>query len=196
MAPKGKIVKIKGRLYYQTEVAKNVLSLPLFQINPGLSIALFNILGETSLVVQVARALAKKIPSPVEVIVTPEVKSVCLAYELSKCLKVPYVVLRKTFKPYMEGSIRVEVTTITTGKPQQLYLDGKDLKLIKDKRVLVVDDVISTGASLKGMRELIKKAKGKIICEAAVFTEGEEGSWPGIISLGHLPLFKTNGKTS
>lgn len=186
----GKIIKIKNQLFYQIKLCRKTLNLPLFQATPTLQIALFNILGETDLVMKVARALAKKLPKDIEIIVTPEVKSVCLAYEMSKILKVPYIILRKILKPYMLNVLSHEVVTITTGKPQLLHLDGKDKSLIKGKKVLILDDVISTGATLEGMRQLIKKAGGKVIAEAAVFIEGAEGSWPDIISLGHLPLFK------
>ncbi|MFH0937101.1 MAG: phosphoribosyltransferase family protein [Candidatus Daviesbacteria bacterium] len=183
-------MKKKKQEYYQVEICETICSLPLFEVNPNLKIAIFNILGETELVEKIAQSLAEKLPKQVEVIVTPEAKSIPLAYELSKVLKIPYVVTRKSVKPYMGKALGVEVLSITTGTPQNLWLDEKDKKLIKGKNVVLLDDVISTGSTLEGLRNLMKKAKAKIIAEAAVFTEGEEGSWPEIISLGHLPLFK------
>lgn len=186
---------IKRRDYYPIKLCGQTLNLPLFQVNPDLKIAIFNILGETELITKISRELAKKIPKDIEVIITPEVKSVCLAFELSKLLKIPYIVLRKTLKPYMIGSLEANVVSITTGKPQVLYLDGKDTDIISGKKVLLLDDVISTGSTIFGMRKLVKKAGGVVISEAAVFTEGDEASWPEVISLGHLPLFKDEKKS-
>lgn len=182
---------MKAKQFHQVKICNEVLELPLFKVSLNLKIALFNILGETRLVSKIARALAKKLPKDLEVIATPEVKSICLAFELSKIMGVPYVVLRKNLKPYMVGSIGVEVLSITTNKPQNLYLDGKDKKTIAGKKVVLLDDVISTGSTLEGMRALIKKARAKVLAEAAVFTEGEKEDWPKVISLGHLPLFKS-----
>lgn len=186
-----KIIKKAGKRYYQIQICDEIRNLPLFKVPPKLEIALFNILGETKLVEKVARALAKKLPKNIDVIITPEVKSVCLAYELSKVLKVPYIVLRKTLKPYMLNSLSAEVLSITTGKSQSLYLDGKDRKLLTNKNVCLIDDVISTGSTVFGMRKMMQKAKAKIVAESAVFTEGEDETWKNVISLGHLPLFKS-----
>lgn len=183
------VITKNNQQYYRLNVCRSKVELPLFQVAPKVKIALFNMLGETKLIRKFAKELAKKLPSDTEVIITPEVKSVCLAYELSHFLRVPYVVARKTRKPYMVDSIGDETLSITTGKPQQIWLDGKDLPLVKGKKVTIIDDVISTGGTLLGMRRLIKKAKGKIIAEAAVFTEGDEKKWAKVISLGHLPIF-------
>ncbi|MDO8570657.1 MAG: phosphoribosyltransferase family protein [Candidatus Daviesbacteria bacterium] len=188
---KPKIIKKDGKRYYQVQICDEIRNLPLFKVSPHLEIALFNILGETKLVEKVAKTLAKKLPKNIDVIITPEVKSVCLAYELSKILKVPYIVLRKTLKPYMLNSLSTEVLSITTGKSQLLHLDGKDRKLLTNKNVCLIDDVISTGSTIEGMRKMMKKAKAKIVAESAVFTEGEDDTWKNVISLGHLPLFKS-----
>jgi adenine phosphoribosyltransferase len=101
----------------------------------------------------------------------------------------PYVVLRKDYKPYMGDALRAETLSITTGRPQTLYLDEKDRALIAGRRVAVVDDVISTGSTLQGIRLVLEKAGAQIVAEAAVFTEGERAKWHDIIALGHLPLF-------
>ncbi|MGD9129158.1 MAG: phosphoribosyltransferase family protein [Candidatus Woesebacteria bacterium] len=175
---------------YQVNIAGLKRKLPLFQVAPDLKIALFNILGDTEVVLHAAKALAKKIPKEVDVLVTPEVKSVPLAFELSMLLNKPYIVTRKIRKPYMTGSIKADVTSITTGKLQTLWLDGRDIKKVAQKKVALVDDVISTGSTLKGLRDLMKKAKAKIVAEVAVFTEGDKDQWKDVISLGHLPLFK------
>ena len=105
-------------------------------------------------------------------------------------MQLPYVVTRKIKKPYMVNSLKAEVMSITTGKPQTLWLDGKDRKLLKDKSVAIVDDVISTGSTLIGLRKLLEQVNAHVIAEVAVFTEGDEKKWPDIISLGNLPIFK------
>jgi adenine phosphoribosyltransferase len=89
----------------------------------------------------------------------------------------------------MGDAIRAETLSITTGEPQTLILDEKDRKLIKGKKIVLVDDVISTGSTLQGMRMVIEKAEAKIVAETAILTEGERSKWDNIISLGHLPLF-------
>ncbi|MCL5432487.1 MAG: adenine phosphoribosyltransferase [Patescibacteria group bacterium] len=187
---KKKIITRRGKSYYRVEICRSIVDLPLFEIAPKTKIALFNILGETTLITKIARAITQKLPKNADIIITPEVKSVCLAYELSKITKIPYVVVRKHKKPYMLNSIQEEVISITTGKPQSLWLDGKDRNSIKNKKVILIDDVISTGNTLTGLRGLVKKSGGKIVAEAAVFTEGDREKWRNIIALGHLPIFK------
>ena len=182
-------VTIRNRKeYYKIKLCGRVYLLPLFEVVSGVKIAIFNILGDSINIEKIGKELIKKMPK-VDVIVTPEVKSVPLAYEIAKQLHIPYIVLRKIRKPYMVGAINCKVTTITTGKPQELWLDGKDIKILRNKKVALVDDVISTGATIKGMRRLVKKAGGKIIAECAVFTEGNSSKWKKIISLGNLPVF-------
>ncbi len=183
------VIKKRGEEFYRLKICGLVRDLPLFEVAPGVKIAIFNILGDTEIVKKVGAHLAKKIPKDVEVLVTPEVKSIPLAYELSHRLKVPYVVVRKIRKPYMVGSLGYEVVSITTGKPQTIWLDGRDKKSLKGKKVVLVDDVISTGSTLQGLRELMKKARAKVIAEAAVFTEGDNKKWKKVISVGNLPVF-------
>jgi adenine phosphoribosyltransferase len=101
----------------------------------------------------------------------------------------PYIVLRKAYKPYMGDALAAETLSITTGQPQTLYLDEKDRALIRGKRVVLVDDVISTGSTLQGMRLVINRAEAEVAAEAAIFTEGERAQWQNIIALGHLPVF-------
>jgi len=180
---------MREREYYKVELCGLERKLPLFEVAPGVRIAIFNILGDTEIVRAIAPELAKRLPKEVEVIITPEVKSIPLAYELSAQMGLPYVVARKTLKPYMGDAISVEVLSITTGKPQTLWLDEKDLSLLKGKRVAVVDDVISTGSTLEGVRRLMREAGAEVVAEAAVFTEGEEGKWPNVMALGNLPVF-------
>lgn len=164
--------------------------LPLFAVSPQLRIAVFNLLGDTEITIAAARGLTKKLSRvKADVLVTAEAKSIPLAYHLSVEMSKPYVVLRKEYKPYMGSALSAETLSITTGKPQTLYLDEKDQLLLRGKRVILVDDVISTGSTLQGMRLLMDKAGAEIVAEAAVFTEGERAQWGHIIALGHLPLF-------
>ena len=123
--------------------------LPLFEIKPGLRIAILNILGDTELVENCAKALGKKLKSiNYDVLITAEAKSIPLVYALSVVTGKPYVVLRKSYKPYMGEVISAETLSITTGEPQTLILDEKDHALLKGKKVILVDDVISTGSTL------------------------------------------------
>jgi adenine phosphoribosyltransferase len=184
------IMSPTNRQFHSVEVAGIHRDLPLFEVKPGLKIAILNILGDTELVQACAKTLAKKLESvPYDIFVTAETKSIPLAYALSVETKKPYVIFRKSYKPYMGDALQAETLSITTGEPQTLYLDEKDRDLIKQKNVAIVDDVISTGSTLQGMRLLIQKAEAKVAAEAAIFTEGERAKWRDIISLGHLPVF-------
>ncbi|MCB9111145.1 MAG: adenine phosphoribosyltransferase [Anaerolineales bacterium] len=175
---------------YSIEIAGVKRDLRLFEIKPGLRIAILNILGDTELVAACARELAKKVASvDYDIIVTAEAKSIPLAHMLSSETKKPYIVLRKVYKPYMGDAIKAETLSITTGQPQLLILDEKDRDLIQGKKVLVVDDVISTGSTLQGMRMILEKANATVSGEAAILTEGDRAQWMHIHSLGHLPLF-------
>jgi len=175
---------------YAIEIAGLKRHLRLFEIKPGLRIAILNILGDTELVQACARALAKKLKAvDYAVLVTAEAKSIPLAHALSVETKKPYVILRKAYKPYMGAALIAETLSITTGKPQTLILDEKDHELIKGKKVVILDDVISTGSTLQGMRMILEKAGAEVTTEAAILTEGERARWANVIALGHLPLF-------
>jgi adenine/guanine phosphoribosyltransferase-like PRPP-binding protein len=177
--------------FYRVVIAGVTRDLRKFEVAPGVIIAILNILGDTELVQACAKALAKKIHGVVyDVIVTAESKSIPLAHALSVATKKPYIILRKAYKNYMGKTIEAETLSITTGKPQTLFLDEKDHTLLKGKRVIVLDDVISTGSTLDGMKAIVKKGKGTVVAVAAVFTEGDCEQWKDIISLGNLPLFK------
>src|SRR5512141_548129 len=150
---------MQQRDVYSIEIAGLKRDLRLFEIKPGLRIALLNILGDTELVQACARELAKQLKDvPYDVLVTAEAKSIPLAYALAVETKKPYVVLRKTYKPYMGDALRAETLSITTGQPQTLILDEKDRELLKGRHALILDDVISTGSTLQGMRMVIKQA--------------------------------------
>ncbi|MFZ5856409.1 MAG: phosphoribosyltransferase family protein [Chloroflexota bacterium] len=175
---------------YPIEIAGIKRELRLFEIKPGLRIAILNILGDTELVQACARELGKKLNgTKFDVLVTAEAKSIPLAYALAVEMKKPYIVLRKTYKPYMGDALKAETLSITTGQPQILVLDEKDRDFMKGKKVLLVDDVISTGSTLQGMKMLMDKAEAEVVGEAAILTEGDRSQWMDIVSLGHLPLF-------
>jgi adenine phosphoribosyltransferase len=173
---------------YPVEIAGVRRELPIVQVGPDVAVALLNLLGDTELTEAAAEELAKRLPPEVETLVTPEVKAVPLAHALSRITGKPYVVARKTEKPYMINPISRQVLSITTGKPQLLVLDGADVPLIRGKKVAIVDDVVSTGSTLSGLRELIESVGGQVVAVLAVFTEGTPRQ--DVIALGHLPLFK------
>lgn len=175
---------------YTVEIAGLKRDLRLFEVAPGLRIAILNILGDTELVQACARELAAKLEDVnYDVLVTAEAKSIPLVHAISVETKKPYAVLRKTYKPYMGDAVKAETLSITTGQPQVLILDEKDRGLMKGKRAVILDDVISTGSTLQGMRMILEKVGAMVVAEAAIFTEGDRAKWMHIISLGHLPLF-------
>jgi len=181
---------------YAIEIAGLERNLPLFEVAPGVRIAVLNVLGDTELVEACAKALAEKLVSiEYDILVTAEAKSIPLAHALSVETRKPYVVLRKVYKPYMGVALSAETLSITTGQPQMLYLDEKDHEVIKGKRIILLDDVISTGSTLQGMRLVMEKAGGEVVAEAGVLTEGERAKWRHIVALGHLPIFTDQGET-
>jgi adenine phosphoribosyltransferase len=181
---------MSDRQTHQVEIEGVVRDLPLFEVAPGLRIAVFNLLGDTEIVEAAARGLARRLQAvELDVLVTAETKSVPLVYALARELGKPWVVLRKQYKPYMGETITASTDSITTGHTQTLHLDEKDVPFVAGRRAVIVDDVISTGSTLDGMRSVVRAAGGEIAAEAAVFTEGDERETEGIVSLGHLPLF-------
>jgi adenine phosphoribosyltransferase len=175
---------------YPVDIAGVHRELRLFEIKPGLRIAILNILGDTELVQACGRALADKLQTlAYDVLVTAETKSIPLAYAVSLEAHKPYVILRKSYKPYMGDALQAETLSITTGQPQTLYLDEKDRDLVHGRNIVILDDVISTGSTLQGMRLIMQHAGAQVVGEAAIFTEGERAKWSNVIALGHLPVF-------
>lgn len=175
---------------YGINIAGLHRELPLFEIKPGLRIAILNILGDTELVEACAQELKKDLESiDFDLLVTAEAKSIPIAHALSTAIKKPYIILRKFYKPYMGDALESQTLSITTGEPQTLYLDEKDHDLIKGKNVVVLDDVISTGSTLQGIHMILDKAGANVVAEAAILTEGERAKWSNIIALGHIPVF-------
>jgi len=182
--------KMENREIYPIDIAGVKRDLRLFEVKPGMRIAILNILGDVELVNACATALAEKLADTAyDVILTAEAKSIPIAHELSKVTQKPYVVLRKEYKPYMGEALKAETLSITTGRTQHLFLDEKDIELLKGKRVVLLDDVISTGSTLQGMHLVAEKAGGKVAAEAAILTEGDRAEWRQVIALGHLPIF-------
>lgn len=178
------------RKTYPIDIAGLYRELPLFEVQPGLRIAVLNILGDTELVEACAVALDAKLDTiPYDVITTAEAKSIPLAHALSVRTQKPYIVLRKHYRSYMGAAIQTETISITTGSPQTLYLDEKDTNRVRGQRVVLIDDVISTGSTQDGMRKVMEKADAQVVAEAAILTEGDQARWSHIIALGHLPLF-------
>ena len=174
---------------YTLHVAGLTRELPIIKLSYDLSTASFVILGDTEIVRKTAPIIAKKLPE-VDFIVTAEAKGIPLAYEISRILNLnEYVVARKSIKAYMEEPIEVEINSITTTNSQKLYLNNQDAKKIKGKRVALVDDVISTGQSLKALERLVEKAGGNVVAKAAILAEGDAKDRKDIIFLEALPTF-------
>ena len=171
---------------HTVRVGSETRELPIVNVGP-VSVALLNLLGDTSLTEAAAEALSARMPDGVEVLVTPEVKAVPLAHAISVRTGLPYVVVRKTHKPYMVGPISRSVNSITTGRPQDLVVDGADVPRLRDRAVAVVDDVVSTGATLTSLGELLAEVGARVVATLVVFTEGDERD--DVVALGHLPLF-------
>jgi adenine phosphoribosyltransferase len=181
---------IQKREVYPVVIAGVRRDLPLFEVKPGLRIAVLNILGDTELVQAAAEELARRLEDcQYDILLTAEAKSIPLAHALSAETGKDYVVLRKSYKLYMGDAIEVETLSITTGRPQTLYLDEKDVELVRGKKAVLVDDVISTGSTLSGMRLAMEKAGATVVAVVAVLTEGDRDQWRDVIALGHLPLF-------
>lgn len=174
--------------YYTLEVAGLTRRLKRYPVNDKLDIAAFLIFGDVEMTIACAKELLEKAPD-FDVIFTPEAKSIPLAYEMARQSGKPYVVARKGIKVYMEESLKVSVRSITTQKEQALYVGKGDAALMKGKRVLIVDDVISTGESIAAMKDLAEKAGAKLAGCCAVLAEGDAKDRKDIFYLAPLPLF-------
>lgn len=176
------------RQTFTLTVAGVTRDLPLCPINDKLDIAAFIMFGDVELTIACAEALLKKVPE-FDVILTAEAKGIPLAYEMSRQSGKPYIPARKGPKLYMEEPVVVEDRSITTDAVQRLVIDKKDLELMNGKRVLIVDDVISTGGSLHALETLAAKSTGTVVAKAAVLAEGEAADRGDIVFLEPLPLF-------
>lgn len=162
--------------------------LPRFAVNEHLDIAAFILFGDVELTEKCAEALIEKCPE-FDYIVTPEAKSIPLAYEMSRQSGKKYIVVRKGVKVYMDNPVAVPVSSITTQKEQYLYLGHEDGDLITGKKVLIVDDVISTGESLESVKKVVEAFGGDIVACCAPIAEGDAADRNDIIYLEKIPLF-------
>jgi len=180
-------------MYYKMNVAGLTRYLPICPLNDKLSIAGFVIFGDQELTVACAKDLLKLAPE-YDYILTAEAKGIPLAHEMARQAgNSKYILARKGPKLYMRDIFSVTVQSITTAKEQKLYLDGADAALMKGRRILIVDDVISTGESLKALEALVEKAGGKICGRMAILAEGDAQKRKDLIYLEKLPLFNADG---
>ena len=179
--------------YYEMTIAGCTRQLPLCKASDDLVIAGFVIFGDVELTCACAAELLRKAPE-FDYLVAPEAKSIPLIHEMAKQSgRNDYFLIRKQPKLYMEGIFETEVKSITTMEVQHLYMDGKDARKIKGKRVLLLDDVISTGGSIASSEKLVNEAGGIIVAKMAILAEGAAADRDVIIFLEKLPLFDSEG---
>ena len=180
-------------MFYHMNVAGLERDLPICPVNESLSIAGFVIFGDQELTVACARELLAKAPE-YDYIITAEAKGIPLAHEMARQAgDAKYILARKGPKLYMRNMMSVCVNSITTAKEQHLYLDGADAELMKGERILIVDDVISTGESLSALEALVNKAGGIICGRMSILAEGDAQERPDLVYLEKLPLFHPDG---
>ncbi|MCI9605160.1 MAG: adenine phosphoribosyltransferase [Oscillospiraceae bacterium] len=178
---------------YKMNVAGLTRDLPLCPLNDSLMIAAFVIFGDVELTCACAKALLEKTPE-FDYMVAPEAKSIPLIHEMARQSgRNDYFLVRKAPKLYMNGVFEVEDRSITTQGVQKLYMDGADAKKMKGKRILILDDVISTGGSLAAVENLVNQAGGIVVGRMAILAEGDAADRDDIIFLEKLPLFDKNG---
>ena len=179
---------------YEMDIAGLRRELPLCKLTDDLCIGAFVMFGDVELTVHCAAELLKRAPE-YDYIIAPEAKAIPLAYEMARQSAAErYFVARKGAKAYMQGTFEVNVKSITTMGVQRLVLDAEDAAFIKGKRMLIVDDVISTGESLRAMEVLVEQAGGIVAGRMAVLAEGEAADRDDIIVLAPLPLFDGSGR--
>lgn len=173
---------------YEITIEGVTRNLTICEVNEHLDIAAFVIFGDVEMTVASATGLLKRVPE-FDYIITAEAKGIPLGYEMARQSGKPYFVARKGTKLYMKEVFGVEVRSITTDRDQHLYLDKKEADLMNGKRVLIVDDVISTGESLKAVEILCEKAGANVVGKCAILAEGDAQDREDIIYLEPLPLF-------
>ncbi len=185
---------LKMQLYHKMTIAGLERSLPLCPLNDELYIGAFIIFGDPELTTACAAQLLERAPE-YDYIITAEAKGIPLAHEMARLAgNQKYFVARKGRKLYMTGVLEVEDVSITTAHSQKLCLDTADAELMRGKRILVVDDVISTGGSLHALEKLVEAAGGNICGRMAILAEGDAQDRPDLIYLEKLPLFNARGE--
>ena len=178
---------------YHLKVAGLERELPLCKVDDSMTIAAFVIFGDVELTCAAAAALLEKAPE-YDYLVAPEAKAIPLIHEMaSQSGRNEYFLVRKAPKLYMNGVFQTTVHSITTAAEQKLYMDGADAAKMNGKRVLILDDVISTGESLSAVERLVEQAGGRIVGRMAILAEGDAAKRDDIIVLGSIPLFDGNG---
>lgn len=177
---------------YDINIAGMHRDLPIFPLNDSLAIGAFVIFGDVELTIHCAAELLKKMPE-CDYLIAPEAKAIPLLYEMSRQSGVKYLLARKKAKAYMSGVFEVNVKSITTEGDQTLVIDTADAEAMAGKRIVIIDDVISTGESLRAMEELVKRAGGNIVARMAVLAEGDAKDREDITVLAPLPLFHADG---
>ena len=181
-------------MVYKMNVAGVERELPLCPINDDLYIGAFILFGDVELTEKSAEALYAKAPEH-DVMITAESKGIPLIHAMCRYSgKNRYVLARKSVKLYMRDVVSCVTKSITTGDVQTLYIDGADAEYMKGKRVLIVDDVISTGGSLKSLENLVRQAGGEVVGKMAILAEGDARNRDDIIYLEGLPLFNAKGE--
>lgn len=181
--------------YHNMKIAGLDRALPICKVTDDLYIAGFVIFGDPELTTACAKALLEKAPE-YDYMITAEAKGIPLIHEMARLQgNQKYILARKGPKLYMTDILSVTVNSITTAKEQRLYLDGADAKLMNGKRILIVDDVISTGESLHAIEELVRKAGGEVVGRMAILAEGDAIDRPDITYLEPLPLFSDENGT-
>ena len=178
---------------YEIDIAGLKRQLPICRVSDSLYIGAFVMFGDVELTVHCATELLKLAPE-YDYLIAPEAKAIPLLYEMARQSGAEkYFLARKGAKAYMSGTFEVEVRSITTMHIQRLVIDAADAEMMRGKRMLIIDDVISTGESLRAMEELVTKAGGIIAGKMAVLAEGDAQQRPDIITLAPLPLFNADG---
>lgn len=173
---------------YKMTIAGLERELPICKVNDNLDIAGFVIFGDVEMTVAAAGELIKKCPE-FDFIVAPEAKAIPLAHEMARQSGKPYFICRKGAKLYMQSPVSVNVRSITTDKEQTLFMDSLEGEQLRGKKVVILDDVISTGESLLAVRKLLEQFDADIVAQAAILAEGDAANRDDIIFLEELPLF-------
>lgn len=176
--------------FFNIKIAGCERNLPLCPVNEKLKIAAFIMFGDVEITEKSAHELLKKCPE-FDILITAESKGIPLCYEMARQSGKNYIVARKSEKLYMKKPFSVDVKSITTASMQKLYLSEEDFTKIKDKKILLVDDVISTGKSIAALEDLVSKSSGKIVGKACVLAEGNASERKDIIFLEKIPVFPT-----